>query len=106
MPASAGSLSDTSGYLTLCMTGMPLLAANSLDAPINELMCVKAGIKCHTGGLAMAGIVVTRSEVFAPVSLLETTELTASEKLVWAGLALDADAKVQPRWPQVQLAES
>ena len=45
----------------------------------------------------MAGIVVTRSEVFVPVSLLQTTELTASEKLVLAGLALDADTKGQPR---------
>ena len=54
----------------------------------------------------MAGIVVTRSEVFVPISLLETTELTASEKLVWAGLALDADAKGQPRSPEVRLAET
>ena len=56
--------------------------------------------------MAGVGVVVTRTEVFVPVSLLETTELTASEKLVWAGLALDADAKGQPRSPEVRLAES
>jgi len=67
---------------------------------------VKASIKYHTGGLPMVGIVVTRTEVFVPISLLETTELTVSEKLVWAGLALDADAKGQPRSPEVRLAES
>ena len=96
-----------SGYLTLRMAGAQLRATKPLHAPVNELMCVKAGVKGHTGGLAMAGagIVVTRSEVFVPISLLETTELTASEKLVWAGLALDADAKGQPRSPEVRLAE-
>ena len=49
---------------------------------------------------------VARSEVFVPISLLETTELTASEKLVRAGLALDADARAQPRSPQVRPVES
>ena len=73
---------------------------------MNELMCVRASTKYHTGGLPMVGIVVTRTEVLVPISLLETTELTASEKLVWAGLALDADEEGQPRSPQVRLAES
>ena len=86
--------------------GVQLRAANSLHTAINELMCVKASIKYHTGGLLRVGIVVARSEVFVPISLLETTELTASEKLVWAGLALDADVKGQPRSPEVRLAES
>jgi len=54
----------------------------------------------------MDGILVTRSEVFVPISLLYTTELTASEKLVWAGLALDSDEKWQPRSPQVRLAKT
>ena len=51
----------------------------------------------------MAGIVVTRSEVFVPMSLLETTELTASEKLVRAGLALDADARARPSAVRLKL---
>ena len=108
MPANAGRLEDTTRYLTLGSAGAQLRAPNSLHAPVNELMCVKASIKYHTGGLAMAGagILVTRSEVFVPISLLETAELTASEKLVGAGLALDADEKGQPRSPEVRLAES
>ena len=108
MPVSAGRLAGTSRYSTLGSAGAQFRATKPLHAPVNELMRVKAGIKCHTEGLAMAGagIVVTRSEVFVPISLLETTELTASEKLVWAGLALDADAKGQPRSPEVRLVES
>ena len=105
MRVGAGSLSNTSGYFTLCSAGVQLRAANSLHTAMNELMCVKASIKRHIGGLLMVGIVVTRTELFVPISLLETTELTVSEKLVWAGLALDADAKGQPGSPEVRLAE-
>ena len=48
----------------------------------------------------MTGILVSRSAVFASISLLKTVELTAPDKLVWAGLALDADEKGHSRSPQ------
>ena len=53
----------------------------------------------------MVSIVECRSEVSVPILLLETTELTRSEKLVWVALALDAGMKEKPRLSYTRLAE-